>query len=147
MFYLLVFDRIHDAMCLNNMSRTSSRNIGWQHKTYSSNFIVHMGYFLSLCSPNPSWVFAAKSSVLVSSDHRSQSHLKFQSCLITEYAGVSFFFVFLETLPNSMWWCRGCLIIFFKVFWDSTIFCNSQLWSLESLWPLKLSSSPCIRTI
>ncbi len=27
-FYLLVFDRIHDAMCLNNMSRTSSRNIG-----------------------------------------------------------------------------------------------------------------------
>ncbi len=26
-FYLLVFDRIHDAMCLNKMSRTSSRNI------------------------------------------------------------------------------------------------------------------------
>ncbi len=25
-FYLLVFDRIHDAMCLNKMSRTSSRN-------------------------------------------------------------------------------------------------------------------------
>ncbi len=26
-----------------------------------------------------------------------------------------------------MWWCRGCLTIFFKVFWprDSTIFCNS----------------------
>ncbi len=23
-------------------------------------FIVHMGYFLFLCSPNPSWVFAAK---------------------------------------------------------------------------------------
>ncbi len=31
-FYLLVFDRIHDAMCLNKMSRTSSRNIGPQHK-------------------------------------------------------------------------------------------------------------------
>ncbi len=30
-FYLLVFDRIHDAMCLNKMSRTSSRNIGTQH--------------------------------------------------------------------------------------------------------------------
>ncbi len=30
-FYLLVFDRIHDAMCLNKMSRTSSRNIGPQH--------------------------------------------------------------------------------------------------------------------
>ncbi len=31
MFYLLVFDRIHDAMCLNKMSRTSSRNIGPKH--------------------------------------------------------------------------------------------------------------------
>ncbi len=35
-FYLLVFDRIHDAMCLNKMSRTSSRNIGSQHQKYSS---------------------------------------------------------------------------------------------------------------
>ncbi len=34
-FYLLVFDRIHDAMCLNKMSRTSSRNIGPQHQKYS----------------------------------------------------------------------------------------------------------------
>ncbi len=31
-FYLLVFDRNHDAMHLNKMSRTSSRNIGPQHK-------------------------------------------------------------------------------------------------------------------
>ncbi len=46
-----------------------------------------MGYFLSLCSPNPSSVFATKNKFLVSSDHRSQSHLKFQSCLTTEYAG------------------------------------------------------------
>ncbi len=30
-FDLLVLDRIHDAMCLNKMSRTSSRNIGTQH--------------------------------------------------------------------------------------------------------------------
>ncbi len=37
-FYLLVFDRIHDAMCLNKMSRTSSRNICPQHKKYSSRF-------------------------------------------------------------------------------------------------------------
>ncbi len=48
-FYLLVFDRISDAMCLNAMSRTSSRNF------------------------------------FVTSDHRSQSYLKFQSCLTTEY--------------------------------------------------------------
>ncbi len=38
--------------------------------------------------------------------------------------------IFLETLPNNMWWCRCCLtffFFFFKVFWprDSTIFCNS----------------------
>ncbi len=33
MFYLLVLDRIHDATCLNKMSRTSSRNKGPQHKT------------------------------------------------------------------------------------------------------------------
>ncbi len=37
-FYLLVFDRIHDAMCLNKMSRTSSRNIGPRHRKYSSIF-------------------------------------------------------------------------------------------------------------
>ncbi len=37
-FYLLVFDRIHDAMCLNKMSRTSSRDIGPQHQKYSSIF-------------------------------------------------------------------------------------------------------------
>ncbi len=36
--YLLLFDRIHDAMCLNKMSRTSSRNIGPQHQKYSSIF-------------------------------------------------------------------------------------------------------------
>ncbi len=37
-FYLLVFDRISDAMCLNKMSRTSSRNIVPQHQKYSSIF-------------------------------------------------------------------------------------------------------------
>ncbi len=37
-FYLLVFDRIHDVMCLNKMSRTSSRNIGPQHQKYSNIF-------------------------------------------------------------------------------------------------------------
>ncbi len=37
-FYLFVFDRIHDAMCLNKMSRISSRNIGPQHNKYSRIF-------------------------------------------------------------------------------------------------------------
>ncbi len=38
LFNLLVFDRNSDAMCLNKMSRTSSRNIGPQHHKYSSIF-------------------------------------------------------------------------------------------------------------
>ncbi len=59
-FYLLVFDKIYDVMCLNKMSRTASRNIGPQYKKYNSIFHCTQGYFLSLCSPNPSWVFAAK---------------------------------------------------------------------------------------
>ncbi len=36
--YLLIFDKIHYAMCLNKMFRTPSRNIGPQHKKYSSIF-------------------------------------------------------------------------------------------------------------
>ncbi len=52
---------------------------------------------------------------LVSSDHRSQCHFKFQSCLIIGYVGWARI-IFLETLPNPpyMWWCR--LIFFFKGF-------------------------------
>ncbi len=42
-FYLLVFDRIHDAMYLNKMSRTSSRNIGPQHQKHSSIFTCTHG--------------------------------------------------------------------------------------------------------
>ncbi len=43
-FYLMVFDRIHDAMCLSKMSRTSSRNIDPHHKKYSSIFhCTHVG--------------------------------------------------------------------------------------------------------
>ncbi len=52
---------------------------------------VDMGYFLSLFVLNTSGVFAAKKLFLfVSPDHRSQCHLKFQSCLTTDYAGVCF---------------------------------------------------------
>ncbi len=48
-FYLLVFDRIHDVMCLNKMSRTSSRNIGPQHKTYRSIFHCTHGVLFYHC--------------------------------------------------------------------------------------------------
>ncbi len=37
-FYLLVFDRIHDAMYLNKIYMTSSRDIGPQHQKFSSIF-------------------------------------------------------------------------------------------------------------
>ncbi len=48
-FYLLVFDRIHDAMCLNKMSRTSSRNMGPEHQKYSSIFHCTHGIFFYPC--------------------------------------------------------------------------------------------------
>ncbi len=73
-FYLLVFDRIHDAMHLNKMFRTSG-----------------MGYFfIPVCTKLIWWVCCLKALFSVSSDHRSQCHLKFQSCLTTEFAGVCF---------------------------------------------------------
>ncbi len=39
--------------------------------------------------------------------------------------------IFLETLPNNIWWCRCCLTIYFKVFWprDPTVFCYSPVFS------------------
>ncbi len=123
-FYLLVFDRIHDAVCLNKMSRASSRNIGPQEiQQYIS---LYTGYFLSLWSPNPSWVFAVKklfffltietSAIWSSSRVWQLNMLEF----VFEWARI----ICLETLPNNMWWCWGCLTILFKVFWpwDSNIF-------------------------
>ncbi len=52
-FYLLVFDRIHDAMCLNKMSRTSSRKIGPQHQKYSSIFHCTHGVLFILVFTKP----------------------------------------------------------------------------------------------
>ncbi len=52
---------------------------------------------------------------------------------------------FLETLPNNMRWCRCFLISFIlRLFDPETPLFSAilQLWSLESLWPLKPSSSP-----
>ncbi len=54
-----------------------------------------------------------KSYLLVSCDHISQSHLKFQSCLTTEYAGVCFW-MNEENFPwNHPWSTWGCLILHF----------------------------------
>ncbi len=49
----MVFDRIHDAMCLNKMSRTSSRNIGPQHQKYSSVFHFTHGVLCILVFTKP----------------------------------------------------------------------------------------------
>ncbi len=65
-----------------------------------------MGYFLSLCSPNPSWVFADKKLFfLVSSDHRSQSHLKFQLSDWKLFFGESIFFSWFFFLKPSQTTC------------------------------------------
>ncbi len=87
-----------------------------------------MGYFSSLFSPNPSWVFAAKKPhFLVSSDHRSQSHLKFQSCLTTEYAGDCFWM----SEENFSWNPPKQHVFFFKVSDPKTQIFSAilQLWS------------------
>ncbi len=89
--YLLLFDRIHDAMCLNKMSRTSSRNIGPQNQKYSSIFNwTHGAHFIPGFTKLILSVCYKKANLFVSSDHRIPSHLKFQLSLITEYAGVCF---------------------------------------------------------
>ncbi len=50
-FYLLVLNRIHDAMCLNKMSRTSSRNISPQYKKNISIFNrTHGVLFIPACT-------------------------------------------------------------------------------------------------
>ncbi len=91
-FYLLVFNKNHDAMYLNKMSRTSSRNIGPQHKKYSSIFNCTHGVFFYPCVHQTHLECLLLKSIFffVSSDHRSQSPLKFQSCLTTENAGDCF---------------------------------------------------------
>ncbi len=73
-FSLLVFDRIHDAMLLNKMFRTSGRKKQAHNiKDPAVYLTVDMGYILSLFVLNSSGGVAAKKLFfLVSSDHRSQ---------------------------------------------------------------------------
>ncbi len=52
---------------------------------------VDMGYFfIPVCTKLIWWVCCQKAFFSVSSDHRSQCHLKFKSCLTTAFAGVCF---------------------------------------------------------
>ncbi len=147
--YLLVFDRISDSMSLNKMPRTSSRNIGQQHQntavmslyTWGTSYpCVHQTHLE--CLLLKSYIF------VVTFDHRSQSHLKFQLCLTTEYAVDRFlvkaFFLifFIEALPNHV----VMEVLFdnlckFSVPETQSLSAILQLWPLKSLWPLKLSFS------
>ncbi len=50
-----------------------------------------------------------KALFYISSDYRSQCHLKFQLNMLEIVFGWARI-IFLETHLNNMWWCRGCLI-------------------------------------
>ncbi len=130
MFYLLVFDRIHDAMYLNKMSRTISRNIGPQHKKYSSIFNWTHGVLFNPC------VHQTHLECLLLKCNFFLFHLAIEASVVWSTSRVwqlnilEFVFgwariIFLETFPDNMWWCRGCLTIYLRVFAPKTIFCNS----------------------
>ncbi len=81
-FNLLVFARIHDAMSLNKMSRTSSRNIGPQHQKPCSIFnCTHWVLFYPCVH---------------------QTHLE---CLLQN----SIFFFFYLTIKASPIWSSSCV--------------------------------------
>ncbi len=91
-----------------------------------------MGYFfIPVCTKLIWWVCCQKALFF-------QFHLTIEASAIWSSSRVwqlnllEFVFgwvrtIFLETLPNNMWWYRGCLIFFFLGFWpqDSTNLCNS----------------------
>ncbi len=104
---------------------------------------VDMGYFfIPVCTKLIWWGCCQKAHLLVSSDHRRQCHLKIQSCLITEYAGLCFWMSWDHFSWNTPKQHVVMLDNFLKVFWprDSAIFCCV----LQSLWP---SHSPPHRAL
>ncbi len=153
-FYLLVFDGIHVAMHLTRYPGPPAEKQAHNIKDPAVYLTVGMGYFLSLFVLNPSGGSAAKKLFF-------QFHLTLEASAIWSSSRVwqlnmlEFVFgwarrIFLETLPNNMWWCRGLFDFFFLGFLTPRLKLISailQLWSLESLWLHKLSSSRCIGTI
>ncbi len=130
-FYLLVFDRIHDAMCLNKMSRTSSRNIGPQHQKYSSIFHCTHGVLFIPVFTNPSWVFAAKKLFFLFHLTIEASPI-WNSVVSDNWICWSFAFrwarrFFLKPSQTTCGDIGAVWLFFFKVLRprDSTIFCNS----------------------
>ncbi len=77
-FYLLVFDIIHDVMCLNKMSRTSSRNIGPQQSKIQQYISFYTwGTFYPCVHQTHLECLLLKSNIFsyIWSDHRSQSEV------------------------------------------------------------------------
>ncbi len=115
-FYLLVFDRIHDAMCLNKMS---SRNIGPQHQK-TSNKTSKILQYISLYTWGNFYPYVhqthlecllLKSSFffhLTIEDSPSWSCSRVWQLNILDFVFGWARIIFLETLPNNMWWCRCC---------------------------------------
>ncbi len=118
-FYILVFDRIHDAMCLNKMSRTSSRNIGPQHQKYSSIFnCTHGVLFIPVFTKHILSVCCKK--------------------LVFSFIWLHLFLdelgsFFLKPSQNNMRWCRCCFTILRFSDPETQLFSAIlQLWSLDT---------------
>ncbi len=147
----MVFDRICDSMWLNKISRTSSREIGPHHQKYSSIFLcTHEELFIRSHQTN-------LESLLLKSSLFSFIWPIWSSSRVWQ----------LNMLEMVFWWKHFLFLIFFLkpsqticayvgAVWSFLRFADTetqpfsailQLWSLNSLWPLKFSSSPCIRTI
>ena len=105
--------------------------------------------WLSLClCQTHLWCLLPKSSILVSSDHRTWSHWKIQWCLVN-YRSLSLSFLdgrglLLVTPTNILWLYRWCLIVVWEIFWpqDSTNFYNSSsviLADSSSTWTILLT--------
>ncbi len=104
-FTSLIFYRVQvrgqRQQCSGPLAEKQAHNI----KDPAVYLTVDMGYFfIPVCTKLIWWGCCQKAIFSVSSDHRSQCHLKFQSCLSTEFAGVCFWMSednFSWNLPNT----------------------------------------------
>ncbi len=102
--------------------------------------IQHMGYFLLICihQTHPECLLLKSDIVFSFTWPYNQSHLKFQSCLITEYAGVCFWMSVDIFSKPSQTTCGDVGLFwqyFLRFFWPKTQLFSAilQLWSVESL--------------
>ncbi len=82
---------------------------------------VDMGYFfIPVCTKLIWWVCCQKAMFFFQFHLTMEASANWSSSRVWQLNMLEFVFgwvrrIFLETLPNNMWWCRGCLIyIFFR---------------------------------